>query len=196
MISHTQSQCSTDSIALQIWVGVHVEVGAMVCSKGFKGHSHTIYCHFGQHWTLNHPVVTLCSARPIHSYKYYVSLDDPTPPNNTQSNDNFLLSPEFKESRWRNAMNISGVTISVWFIIVLGFTFTSKNLHYILLSWKVLFVGCFMSSQHYFSYIVSVIWWMRWGGESPGPHFYQCKGSVTSHPILAWYERNWHLMML
>ena len=32
---------------------------------------------------------------------------------------------------------------------------------------------------------------MRWRGESPSLHFYWHKGSLTSHTMLAWHERNW-----
>ena len=35
-----------------------------------------------------------------------------------------------------------------------------------------------------------------WSLESPSLHFYQLKGSLTSHTIQAWYESNWPFMTL
>ena len=49
---------------------------------------------------------------------------------------------------------------------------------------------------HNNSYIMAVIWCMRREGESPSLHFYRLKGSLTSHTIYAWCERNWPLLML
>ena len=55
---------------------------------------------------------------------------------------------------------------------------------------------CFTPWQHYFNYIMVVIWCMRWEGKSLRLHLYRLKGSLISHTIYALYERNWPLMTL
>ena len=38
------------------------------------------------------------------------------------------------------------------------------------------------------SYIMAVVWYMRWVGERPNIHFYRFKGSLTSHICMVWEE--------